>query len=65
MVRCNRVNVKLSDLQLHKLKIAVKNNQGSTLRIIIRIFDGDNLPHELLLTTRETTRLKNAHENNM
>ena len=29
------------------------------------MFNRNNLPHELLLTTRETTKLKNACENNM
>ena len=59
------MNVKLSDLQLNKLKSAIKNNQGITLRMNIRMFNGHNLPHELLLTTRQTTRLINAIENNM
>ena len=31
----------------------------------IKMFNGNNLPHELLLTTRQTTKLKNAFENNM
>ena len=65
MVRYNKINVKLSDLQLNKLKNAVKNNQGTTLRMNMRMFNGDNLPHELLLTTRQTTTLRNATENNM
>ena len=30
-----------------------------------RIFNGNNLSHELLLTTRQTTKLRNAIENNM
>ena len=30
-----------------------------------RMFNGNNLPHELLLTTRQTTELRNAVENNM
>ena len=29
------------------------------------MFSGNNLPHELLLTTRKTTKLRNAIENNM
>ena len=29
------------------------------------MFNSDNLPHELFLTTRQTTRLRNAIENNM
>ena len=31
----------------------------------VRIFNGNNLPDELLLTTRQTTKLRNAIENNM
>ena len=30
-----------------------------------RIFNGNNLPHELLLTTRQTTRSRNATGNNL
>ena len=30
-----------------------------------RIFNGNNLPHKLLLTTRQATKLRNAIENNM
>ena len=30
-----------------------------------RMFNGNNLPHELLLTTRQTTKLRNAINNNM
>ena len=61
----NKVNVKLSDSRLNKLKSAVKNQTGVTLRINIKMFDGKNLPHELLLTTRQKTKLRNAIENNM
>ena len=31
----------------------------------IKTFNGNNLPHELLLITRQKTRLRNAFENNM
>ena len=65
MVRYNRINVKQPDSQLNKLKSAVKNYQGTTLRVNIRMFNGNNLPHELLLTTRQTARLRNTIENNM
>ena len=61
MVEYNTVNTKLSDLQLNKLKSAVKNRVGATLTINARMFSANNLPHELLLTTR----LRNAIENNM
>ena len=34
-------------MQLKKLTDAVKNNTGTTLRITLKMFDGNNLPHEL------------------
>ena len=64
MVEYSKVNVTLSDTQLKKLNDAVKNNTGITLRISLKMFDRNNLPHELLLTTRQKTRLKNAFNNN-
>ena len=40
MVDYNKVNVKLSDNQLKKLKTAVKNKTGTTLRIgLIRLME--------------------------
>ena len=65
MVEYNKVNIKLSDTQLKKLKTAVKNKIGTTLRISFKMFNGNNLPHELLLTTRQKTKLRNAFNNNM
>ena len=65
MVEYNTVNAKLSDSQLDKLKNAVKDRQGKTLKMNTRMFNGNNLPHELLLTTRQTTKPRNAIENNM
>ena len=53
MVEYDKVNVKLSDTQLKKLKNAVKNNAGTTLRMSLKMFDGNDLPHELLLSTRQ------------
>ena len=65
MVEYNKVNLKLSNTQLKNLKIAVKNKTGTTLRISLKMFNGNNLPHELLLTTRQKTKLRNAFNNNM
>ena len=59
------MNVKLSDTHLKKLKIAVKNKTGTTVRIDLKMFNGNDLPHELLLTTRQKTKLRNAFNNNM
>ena len=64
MVEYNKVNIKLSNTQLKKLKDAVKDNTGTTLRISSKMFDGNDLPHELLLTTRQKTKLRNAFNNN-
>ena len=52
MVEYNKVNVKLSDSQLNKFKSAVKNQIETTLIMNVTIFNGNNLPHELLSTTR-------------
>ena len=64
MVEYNTINAKPSDSQLNKLS-PVKNKQGATLRMNPKMFSANNLPHELLLTTRQTTKLRNAIENNM
>ena len=65
MVEYSKVNIKLTDTQLKKLKTAVKIKTGTTLRISFKMFNGNDLPHELLLTTRQKTKLRNAFNNNM
>ena len=47
MIEYNKVNVKLMDTQLKKIKTAVKNKTGTTLRMSLGMFNHDNLPHEL------------------
>ena len=64
MVEYKKVNVKLTNLQLSKLKKAVKNNDGANLRISIKNFNKDELAHGLLLTTRQSIKLRNAINNN-
>ena len=65
MLEYSEVNEKLTDTQLKKRETAVKNKIGTTLRMSLKMFDGNNLPHELLLTTRQKTKLRNAFNNNM
>ena len=65
MVEYTKGNVKLLDTQLKKLKNAVKNKTGTTLRMSLKNFNGNDLPHELLLTTRQKTKLRNAFNNNI
>ena len=64
-IEYNAVNAKRSNSQLNKLKSAVKGNEGTALRMNTRMFSANNLPHELLLTTRQATKLRNAIVNNM
>ena len=65
MVEYSKMNVKLSDTQIKKLKNAAKNIIGTTLRISLKMFNGNDIPHELLLTTRQKTKLRNVFNNNM
>ena len=62
MVKYSEVNCKLTNVQLNKFKKAVKSNEGATSGI--RNFNKDETPHELLLTTRQNTKLRNAVNNN-
>ena len=65
MVECNKVNVKLTNTQLNKLKTAVKNKTGTTFKMILKMFDENDPPHESLLTKRQKTKFRNALNNNM
>ena len=65
MVEYNKTSCKLTNMQVNKLKRAVKSNEGTTLRLGIKNFNKDELPRELLLTTRQNTKLRNAINNNL
>ena len=59
MTQYSSLNVKLSNLQLNKLKSALKNETEVVLRLSSNII-GDNetnFPHNLLLTNRRVTNL--------
>ena len=62
MVEYSKVNFNLSDTQL---KNVVKNKAGRTLRMSLKMFAENDLLHELLLTTRQKTKLINAVNINM
>ena len=51
-------------LEFYKGTTKTKNKTGSTLRVILKIISENDLPHELLLTTRQKTKLRNAFNNN-
>ena len=65
MVEYTKIYCKLTNVQLNKLKKAVKSNEGASLRLDIKHSTKDELPHELLLTTRQNTKLRNAINNNL
>ena len=65
MVEYTKINCKLTNVQLNKLKRSAKSNEGATLRLGIKNFNKDEIPHEFLLTTRQNTELRTAINNNL
>ena len=62
MTQYNSLNVKLSNLQLNKLKSAIKDETKVGLRLSSNMTDDDefNFPHKLLLTNRQVANLRKA-----
>ena len=56
----NKVNAKLSQSQINKLKHAAQNKTGVTLRISNNMLgkDENNFPHELMLTNTQVAKLR-------
>ena len=65
MANYQEVRVKLTNTQLIKLKSAAKTKTGTILRLNKKNFEDEELPHELFLATRETTKIRNAFSNKM
>ena len=66
MTQYNSLNVKLSNLQLNKLKSAIKNEIEVALKLSSKMI-GDNeanFPHQSLLTNTEVSNLCKAFANN-
>ena len=61
------MNVKLSNLQLNKLKSAIKNETEAVLRLslnmIVNSNDKANFSHKLLLTNTQVANLRKAFAN--
>ena len=54
--------------QIHnwkKLKNAAESKAETTLRMSLKMLDGNDLPHEIILTTRQKTKLRNPFNNNV
>ena len=65
MVSYQEAKVKLTNTQLSKLKPAAKNKTGTILLLHKENLEDGELPHELFLTTRQTTKIINSFVNNM
>ena len=69
MTQYNTLNVKLSNLQLNKLKSSIKNETDVVLRISSDMVgnsnDNTNFPHELLLTNRQVVNIRKDFANNL
>ena len=67
MPNYQETRVKLTNTQLNKLKSAAKKKKktGTILRINKKNIQDKEMPHELFLTTRQTTKIRNAFSNNM
>ena len=65
MVEYERINLKLSNQQIKRLKEAVKGNNGTTLRIGNQNFNKADLLHELFLTQTQINKLREKVENHM
>ena len=64
MVECSKVSVKLLDRKLKQLKTAVKDKSRRTLKMSLKMINGNDLPDDLL-STRQKTKLRNAFNNNI
>ena len=68
MIQYSRLNTKLSNSQLNKLKFAIKNETEVVIRLSPNMIgdsnDETNFPHELLLTDRQVSSIRKAFANN-
>ena len=68
MTQYNRLNLKLSNSQLSKLKSAIKNETDVVIRLSPNMIgdsnDETNFSHKLLLTDRQVSSIRKAFSNN-
>ena len=65
MANYQEARVKLTNTQLNKLKPAAKNKARTMLKLNKKNFQDEELSHQLFLTTRQTTKIRNPFQNNM
>ena len=56
MANYQKERVRLTNTQLKKLKSAAKNKKGAILRLNMKNFKDEELPHELFVTTRQSVK---------
>ena len=61
----NGATVKLAYTQLNKVKSAARNKTETILRLNMKILEDEELWHELFLTPRQKTKMRNAFANIM
>ena len=68
MTQYNILNVILSNSQLHKKKLGIKNGTEVTLKNLTNVVsdsnEENNFPHNLLLTNTQVSKLRKAFANN-
>ena len=68
MTQHKKLNVKLSNSQLNKLKPGIKNGNEVTFKILSNVAgdsnDENNFLHKLLLTNAQVSKLRKALPNN-
>ena len=68
MTQYSTLNVKLSNLQVNKLKSQIKNGTEVTLKLSSNVAgdsnDENNFPHKLLLTNTLVSKFRKAFANN-
>ena len=68
MSQYNTLHEKLSNLQVHKLKLGIKTGTEVALKIssnnVGDSYDEHNFPHKLLFTNTEVSKLRKASANN-
>ena len=65
MAQYNSLNVKLSNSQLDKLKLAIENKTEVVLRLSSNMVGDEqtHFPHKILLTNRQVANLRKAFAN--
>ena len=65
MANYQEARVKLTNTQWNKLKSAAKNKTRTIITLDKKNFEDEELPHELFLTTTQTTKIRNVFVKNM